>query len=99
MSADQLQTALRTLIDRKARTAYPEGLYDWAGRWRPTTEETRACCFSIRPPSWNYPNSLLEHCRTLKHVAMLYDVPYRDLYNAWKTYVKGLIKGKAKENL
>ena len=74
-----LEQAARTFIDRRDRTAHPQGKFDNAGRWYPSESETCACCSSVRGPSRAYPYSYMTHCRTMAHVASLYGVSVADL--------------------
>lgn len=74
-----LHQAVTRYLARKNRTAHPEGKWDRGGRWYPTGAELRACCNSIRPPSRNWPRSLMQHCRTAEHVAALLEVDATEL--------------------
>ncbi len=74
-----LETAARTFIARRDRTAHPSGKFDKVGRWYPSEAETCDCCSSVRSPSRSYPYSYMTHCRTMAHVANLYGVSVADL--------------------
>lgn len=66
--------ALTLYEKRQARLAHPSGRADKQGRWWPSDTEQQICC-SVRSPSRSYPWSLMLHCRTLRHVARLTNVP------------------------
>lgn len=56
---------------RADREEHPDGEFDNAKRWYPKGEERQECCRDIRNPTREWPNSLLNHCRSLEHVALL----------------------------
>ena len=64
-------------LKRKRREAHPEGHFDKGGRFY--SEEKCICCEGIRRPSRSFPYSEMTHCRTIKHVAYLFNVLPRDL--------------------
>ena len=74
-----LWTAAEEYLARDERRRHPYGKWDRRGRWYPKGEERCECCESIRSPSSQYPYSMMVHCRTARHVAMLAGVPVRDL--------------------
>jgi len=74
-----IEQAARTFIARRDRTAHPSGKFDKAGRWYPSENETCECCSSVRSPSRSFPYSYMTHCRTMAHVASLYNVSVADL--------------------
>ncbi len=43
--------------------------------WHPVPREKRECCAGLRQPSWAYHWNLYDHCRTLLHIATLFEVP------------------------
>jgi hypothetical protein len=64
-------------VRRRQRQSHPVGRCDRGGRWWPDpVVEWRECCERIRRPSRAWPWSLMTHCRTLQHVAALYEVPH-----------------------
>lgn len=69
-----LRDAAACYLERKARTAHPDGSTDNGGRWYPADAERQPCCSTIRTPSRAHPWSLMLHCRTLAHIAWRYDV-------------------------
>ncbi len=73
--------AAEEYLARKERSAHPDGSFDRASRWYPSDDEWQDCCAGIREPSRAWPYSLMVHCRTLVHVANLYDVDEADLRN------------------
>lgn len=75
----QLETAAREYIARRDRTAHPDGKFDGAKRWYPSDAERCECCDSVRSPSRAYPFSYMVHCRTIGHIAALYNVDVKDL--------------------
>lgn len=80
--ADDPERALQTYLQRKARTAHPDGGFDSAGRWYPSASEKCSNCDSMRSPSRNYPYSLMTHCRSAEHVAELFGVDALELKRA-----------------
>lgn len=77
-----LHQAVSIYFRRQSRRARPKGKYDNFKRWHPADEERRGCCFSIRKPTMCWPRTLLQHCRTMLHVANLCGVSYDDLIDA-----------------
>ena len=66
---------------RKERDEHPSGWFDTKGRWYPycledledmniveSEIEKASCCSMIREPSRKWPYSLMNHCRTKKHI-------------------------------
>ncbi|MHB1872037.1 MAG: hypothetical protein ACYCT1_14455 [Steroidobacteraceae bacterium] len=65
---------------RQAHIRHPVGSYEGGQRWWPDEErERRCCCVGLRAPSHSWPYSLRNHCRTLGHIAELFDVLPQDL--------------------
>lgn len=69
-----LAAAVTVYLDRQARRVHLSGTFDNAGRWHPDEDEWQSCCRAIRSPSRAYPYALMTHCRSVAHVAALYDV-------------------------
>ncbi len=70
---ERLPLAVRTFLAREKRQEGPEG--EWQdGIWLPSSSERRACCEEIVPTGANK-QALEAHCRTIVHVAALFDVP------------------------
>lgn len=67
---------------RRDRVSHPQGEFDNAKRWYPHKNERCSCCAHIRSPSRTWPFSLMMHCRTAEHIAMLFDVDASDLRKA-----------------
>jgi hypothetical protein len=78
-NAGDVTEAAKTFNLRKSRQADPEGSYDSGRRWMPSIAEKCACCESIRLPSIKWPASLLQHCRSAAHIALLYQVDREEL--------------------
>jgi hypothetical protein len=76
---DRLAKAVECYRRRARRQEQPEGKTDSGGRWYPSEREERGCCQEVRGPSRSYPWSLFKHCCSMKHVAELFDVVYKDL--------------------
>jgi hypothetical protein len=81
---DRVMRAATAMRDRKARISNPDGKFDNGKRWYPAASERRGCCGYIRHPSRTYPYSLLVHCRTVEHVARLYDLDPEEIATARK---------------
>lgn len=69
---DNLTVAAIAYLKLKARKDHPGGKFDRAGRWYP--DESLECCKKVRQPTRGYPYSLMQHCRSIKHIAILYGV-------------------------
>ena len=80
--SNSVNLAAKEYIQRQNREVHPEGTFDKAGRWYPNTDEECSCCANIRTPSRAYPLSYNKHCRSLQHVANLYDVEVKALRKA-----------------
>ena len=73
--ADQrLREAAWEYLNRRDRRTHPDGKSDASRRWYPSSQESQSCCRGIRAPSRAYPWSYMTHCRTVAHIANLYDV-------------------------
>lgn len=70
----KLIAATKEYFSREVRKSHPEGEFDNAKRWHPSDAEERDCCSSIRSPTRSWPNSLNKHCRSVEHIANLYEV-------------------------
>ena len=89
MTANEIQTitddaartkaAAQLYLDRVSRRVYAPGYFDKQGRWYPADGERQDCCGGIRKPSRNWPYTLLRHCRSQAHVAMLCGVDRKAL--------------------
>jgi len=71
-------------IRRQERATHPDGIFDGVGRWYPGEGEEQPCCARIRRPSGRWPYSLLTHCRSVSHIAALYNVDPKDVRRAVK---------------
>lgn len=71
-------------IRRRERRAHPDGSFDRGGRWYPGEGEEQPCCDRIRRPSRAWPYTLMTHCRSLPHIAALYNVDPKDVRRAVK---------------
>ena len=75
-----LERAAEEYESRQRHTRQPVGHYQGGQRWWPDEKsERRSCCVGLREPSYGWPSSLRNHCRTLSHVAELFDVAAADL--------------------
>lgn len=94
-------------LSRKFYRSWPKGKKDSGGRWYP--DEMLECCKGIRSPSRAWPNTYLNHCKSLAHMAHEYGVELKDLKDMLKKknlplfigkhpwldeYVFGKLKGK-----
>ena len=67
-------------LKRKARTTHPEGKFDKAQRFYPSTrEDADGDGRKVRSPSANYPYSYMLRCRTKEPCAVLVDRALRGL--------------------
>ena len=64
----------------------PLGNYDAQGRWYPSEIEKADCCDSIRNPSKNWPYSMRDHCRTVKHIACRMGLVEKDIKKYYKLF-------------
>ena len=69
-----MQAAIDCYYKRLVRDEHPEGEFDNASRWYPNEEEKCDCCYGLRVTSRSYPYSLMVHCRTINHIANLFQV-------------------------
>ena len=60
-------------VSRKNRDSHPEGTFDKADRWYPSSSEECSCCDYVRSPSRAWPLSLNKHCRSAEHCANLFN--------------------------
>jgi hypothetical protein len=80
--ATNLSLCLEEYLARQNRERHPDGSFDKGGRWYPSEREQRECCAFIRSPSRAWPYSLMKHCRSVEHVAALFDIDPRILRRA-----------------
>lgn len=85
-----LKEAAHEAFRRKNKTSHPYGSFKNNGTWLPSDKEKQSCCDSIRTPSVKYPYSLMTHCRTIEHIANLYNVDKKELKQAIKDCKKEL---------
>jgi transposase-like protein len=79
---DRLQEAVRVAVTREERREHPRG--EWRARlWYPAPDERRVCCEGILPTAANR-QALESHCRTQRHVALLFDISPSALRQAVK---------------
>lgn len=77
---NQLEKAYAEWRGRESGSRYPESEPGRSIRWYPhERNEWQSCCDKIRRPSRKYPYSLLQHCKSAKHVASLFGVERKDL--------------------
>jgi hypothetical protein len=79
-------------IKRRDRTLHPDGACDSGGRWHPSDTETCSCCSEVRAPSRAWPWSLMTHCRSVGHVAKLFDVQELDVRRRAREIEDGVAK-------
>jgi hypothetical protein len=72
-------------ICRQERRTHPAGKFDRGGRWYPSEAEEQPCCSSIRNPSRAWPYTLMTHCRSIPHIAALYNADPKEVRRAVKT--------------
>lgn len=77
--ATTITKAAQEFINRRDRSAHPDGKTDKGGRWYPSESERCSCCSNVRSPSRAFPWSYMTHCRTAQHVANLFGVNASDL--------------------
>lgn len=76
----RMERAVKTFLRRESRVESPVG--EWQeGIWRPASSEHRPCCDEIAPAPGNK-QALEAHCRTILHIAALFDVPATGLKRA-----------------
>lgn len=59
----------------------PEGAFDEKlGVWIPSPNERRPCCARAeRKISRRNPYVVFNHCKTIEHLSLKYEIPYKDL--------------------
>ena len=75
----RLDAAVHCYLRRQARRINPEGYFDNARRWHPSETEKQACCDLICEHGRADRYSLKKHCRSMEHIAHLFDVDLRFL--------------------
>ena len=65
-------------LKRKWKHVMPRGKYGMSRLWLPSECERTSCCEDIKVSS-DFPFTFLSHCRTMKHVATLYNVDIKEL--------------------
>lgn len=88
---ERIQEIAKTYWRRRFHLENPSGHFNRGGRWFPDAREEAECCAHIRPPSRAYPYSLMQHCRSLKHLAMLYRIEPKALRKAAKAVRDGVL--------
>lgn len=76
---ERLDRCIVAYLRRLYRQEEPAGSFkeyvrDGLPPWFPSDEERFHCCYRVRTPSRAYPLSLNTHCRSIEHLANLYDV-------------------------
>ena len=79
---ERLTQALDCYLKRLGKQLNPDGHFDTGGRWYPSETEKQECCSR----EWRY--SLNRHCRSMLHIAHLYDVDLRFL----RSHVKNRLR-------
>ena len=70
---DRIGKAVDVLEGRQNGLQEPEG--GWADRvWLPSDGERRSCCVGLEPDKIKDPQKLRSHCRTVLHIANLFDL-------------------------
>jgi hypothetical protein len=82
-SDDILMEAADEYLKRKAGQHYRNGVIDrGTGRlWIPKPNDVLSCCQKIKSPprSHKYRYTYFDHCKTIRHISVLYDVDYKKL--------------------
>lgn len=76
-------------LDRQDGKLQPRG---WTGsyrQWRPFALEYHQCCCEYLNLGRRSKTNLKRHCRSLKHVAAVYDLPLADVRSALREIRKG----------
>ena len=82
-----LQEAALELYARRKQGKTIPGEFERVGSrnlWKPTAAERRKCCDAVQKPTAKVPHTLLQHCRSVLHVANLYGVEQALLLKAYK---------------
>lgn len=70
--------AIITFVKRRERHENPFGRF--IDRiWYPSLSEKKECCNNICRPSKIYPYGYMIHCRSAKHISMLYEIDVRTI--------------------
>lgn len=81
--------AAREAQARRARVSDAVGTYTSRGQWYPDDVLERRTCCRTHVPRQTVPLAVLIHCRGIKHVAHLYDVPEKAVRAALRKLSKG----------
>jgi hypothetical protein len=71
LQAEVKAAAQQVYVRRRDRVVNPDGTFDSAGRWYPSSAENCGDMRSIRAPSRAWPYSYMLACRTKKHCVLL----------------------------
>lgn len=72
-------TAIQKAAIWRNRKYAPMGIYAKSKIWYPVPYEVRSCCQEMTPPMLSFPYAYQRHCRTIKHVAALFDLEELEL--------------------
>ncbi len=75
--------ALAVLRARRTRATNPAGYFK-AKKFYPDAAELNLVPDNVRPPSNEFPYTMLKYCRTTQHVANLFGVDATELSNAYR---------------
>jgi hypothetical protein len=78
----RVKHAVDAYYARKEGFIDPHGTRDNEGLWFPIAGEYQSCCNNVMQPTPKNPNVLMRHCRSIQHVAKVYNVRPSDLRTA-----------------
>lgn len=86
---EDIKRCAKQYIAKQNREEHPKGSFDNGGRWYPDDSE-KLNTEGHRSQSRQFPYSYLLACRSLEHVAYLYDITEKDKILAIKRVAKAL---------
>lgn len=76
---ENILNAAKEYFSRDSGRSNPLGSFGKDKRWWPADSEKMVCCGYIRTPSSHWPRSLMIHCKSVMHIANLYQVDNLEL--------------------
>lgn len=76
---ERVDKAVITYIVRRYMGYDPVGRYTLDGKWAPPLDEIAECCHGILDWDLSDGKNLIPHCKSIKHIATLWDVRIDDM--------------------
>ena len=86
---EKMNNCLIEYQTRKEHLSHPAGDFSFDGLWLPEKREWRNCCRSEQAPSRHLWFTLQHHCRSLKHLCVLFECDERFVRERWLRIQRG----------